>query len=135
MIALAASAAVLLVLQIGTPFWWWVVAVPFVYGLVFVKKNGRAFGGGMLIGAIVWGGAGLYFYIASGRLIAGRMAGMFRIGPGWLMIFATALLGALVAGLAAFAGRSLRPPGARASSSVPLFKKRFGGKKIRTKRR
>ncbi|MBM3295374.1 MAG: hypothetical protein FJY82_12760 [Candidatus Aminicenantes bacterium] len=108
MIPLAASAAVLLVLHLLTPWWWWVAVVPFVYGLVFAKNDERAFWEGFLAGAVVWGGAAAFFFLTSGGLIAGRMAGMFRLGKGWLMLALTALLGGLVAGLASFAGRSLR---------------------------
>ena len=108
MIALVFSAFVLLALHVLTPFWWWIAVVPFLYGLVFARKSGRALSGGLLIGAIVWGGGGLYFFLTSGRLIAGRIAAMFGLGAGWLMVLVTGALGALVAALAAFSGHLIR---------------------------
>jgi len=108
MIAILFCACVLLILQVLTPFWWWIAVVPFLFGLLFAKKSGKAFGGGLLIGAIVWGGAGLYFFLTSGRLIAGRVAAMFSLGSGWLMVLVTGALGALVAALAAFSGYLVR---------------------------
>jgi FtsH-binding integral membrane protein len=108
MIALAASAVALFALHVLTPFWWWVALVPLAYGFFFAKEDKRAFWEGFLLGAVVWGGAAAFFFLTSGRLIASRMAGMFRLGKGWLILALTALLGGLVAGLASFAGRSLR---------------------------
>jgi len=108
MIPLAACTIALLILHILTPFWWWIAVVPLVYGFFFAKEDERSFWEGFLAGAVVWGGAAAFFFFTSGKIIAGRMAGMFRLGKGWLMLALTAILGGLVAGLASFAGHSFR---------------------------
>jgi hypothetical protein len=108
MIALAATVVVLLGLHILAPFWWWIAVVPFVYGFLFGKKDKNTFWEGFLAGALVWGGAAAFFFFSSGRLIAGRVAMMFRLGKGGIILVLTAVLGGLVAGLASFAGHSLR---------------------------
>jgi hypothetical protein len=103
-------ALAILALDLGLPFWGWIAAAPFVYGLAFEKKSGRAFVRGFAAGGLSWLGGSLYFYLTSSRVIAGRVAEMLGLGPGrgWLMVAAAALVGALIAGLAAFAGSSLR---------------------------
>jgi hypothetical protein len=97
-------------LELAVPFWGWIAVAPFIYGLVFGRLCWRAAWRGAAAGALSWLGASLYIYLTSGRIIAGRVAAMFGLGPdrGWLMVIATGLLGTLIAGLAAFAGASLR---------------------------
>jgi hypothetical protein len=97
-------------LELAVPFWAWIAAVPFVFGLVFGRSCWRSAGLGSAAGGLSWLGASLYFYFTSGRIIAGRVAAMFELGQsrGWLMVIVTGLLGAIIAGLAAFAGASFR---------------------------
>jgi len=97
-------------LELAVPFWAWIAAAPFAFGLAFGKSCRWATVCGSAAGGLSWLGASLYFYFTSGRIIAGRVAAMFGLGPGrgWLMVIATGLVGAIVAGLAAFAGASLR---------------------------
>jgi len=103
-------ALVILGLELVLPFWAWVAAAPFVYGLLFGKKSGRALVRGFAAGGLSWLGGSLYFYLTSSRIVAGRVSAMLGLGQsrGWLMVLATGLVGAIVAGLAAFAGSSLR---------------------------
>jgi hypothetical protein len=105
-----ALALVILGLESVLPFWAWVAAAPFVYGLLFEKRNGRAFVRGFAAGGLSWLGGSLYFYLTSSRIVAGRVAAMLGLGQsrGWIMVLATGLVGAVIAGLAAFAGSSLR---------------------------
>jgi len=105
-----AQALLIAALELGLQSWIWVALVPLAFGLAANASPARATGRGALAGALCWLGAGLYFYLTSAGIIAGRVAAMFGLGAGrgWLMVVLTGLLGALVAGLAAFAGASLR---------------------------
>jgi len=105
-----ALALVILALELVLPFWAWVAAAPFVYGLLFEKKSGRALLRGFAAGGLSWLGGSLYFYLTSGSIVAGRVAAMLGLGSdrGWIMVLASGLIGAIIAGLAAFAGSSLR---------------------------
>ena len=105
-----ALALVILGLELVLPFWAWVAAAPFVYGLLFEKKGGRALVRGFAVGGLSWLGGSLYFYLTSSHIVAGRVSAMLGLGQsrGWLMVLATGLVGAIVAGLAALAGSSLR---------------------------
>ena len=103
-------ALVIVGFELAIPFWAWVAAAPFIFGLAFGKSCRWATMRGFAAGGLSWLGASLYFYFTSGRIISGRIAAMFGLGldRGWLMVIVTGLLGAIIAGLAAFSGASLR---------------------------
>ena len=105
-----ALALVIVGLELAIPFWAWIAAAPFAFGLALGKSCCWAAWRGAAAGALSWLGASLYIYFTSGRIIAGRVAAMFGLGMGrgWLMVIITGLLGAIVAGLAAFTGASFR---------------------------
>jgi hypothetical protein len=118
MIAALVCAAVMLVLHLLTPFWWWVMIVPFAYGAALARSGWRAIRTGFFAAGLLWLGGALYFYLGASRIITERMARMFGLGASWLMILAAALIGALaaaIAGYAGFAGRGLfrKKPAAR----------------------
>jgi hypothetical protein len=104
------QAVLIVVLQAGTQSWIWVAGVPLAFGMAAHVSCWRAAGRGALAGGLSWLLASLYFYFTSGRIIAGRVAAMFGLaaGSGWPMIIFTGLLGALAAGLAAYAGAAFR---------------------------
>jgi hypothetical protein len=106
----AIQAVLIVVLEIGLQSWLWVAGVPLAFGLASGASASRATGRGAAAGALAWLGTALYFYLTSAGAISGRMAAMFGLGSGrgWLLVPLTGLLGALVAGLAAFAGAGLR---------------------------
>lgn len=100
----------IIVLEAGTQSWIWVAGVPLAFGMAAHVSCRRAAGRGAVAGGLSWLLASLFFYFTSGRIIAGRVAAMFGLAArnGWLMIALTGLLGALIAGLAAYAGAALR---------------------------
>jgi len=108
MIAVLACALVMLVLQVLTPFWWWVMIVPFVYGAAAAKSGWQALRTGLFSACLLWLGAGLYLFLAGSRIIAGRVAKMFGLGQSWLMVLVTALVAAVAAGVSGYAGYAIR---------------------------
>ncbi len=104
------QAILIAALELGLQSWIWVAAVPLAFGLATHASPGTVTGRGAAAGALSWLGASLYFYLTSAGIIASRMAVMFGFGRGrgWLMVVAAALLGACIAGLAAFTGVSIR---------------------------
>ena len=99
---------VLLILHLVTPFWWWVMAVPFLYGLLLGRAAWRSFRAGAVAAGALWLAASAYFYLTGSSLVARRMAAMMRLGSSWLMVAATGLLAGLAAGMAGLAGYSIR---------------------------
>jgi len=100
--------ALIIALELGLQSWLWVAGVPLAFGLASGASVSRATWRGAIAGGAAWLGMALYFYLTSADIIAGRVAAMFGIGAGWLLVAITGLVGALVAGLAAFTGASLR---------------------------
>jgi hypothetical protein len=99
--------AAMLALQLLTPYWWWVMIVPFAYGAA-AKSGGKAFRTGLLSAGLLWLGAGVYYYLSGGGLIAKRMAAMFKLGEPWLMVLATGAIAAVAAALSGYAGYAVR---------------------------
>jgi hypothetical protein len=117
MTAVAICLLVILALEFLTPFWWWVMIVPFAYGAAAARSAGRALRTGLFAGGLLWLGAAAYWYLTESRIVAGRVAAMFGLGGSWLLVPITGLVGAVAAGVAGasgFAVRALfgrRPPG------------------------
>jgi hypothetical protein len=108
MTAVLVCLLVMLALQLLTPYWWWVMIVPFAYGAALAGSGGKALRTGFLAAGLLWFGAGAYFYLTGSRIIAGRMAGMFGLGRPWLMIPATGLTAAVAAAFSGYAGFAVR---------------------------
>jgi hypothetical protein len=95
-------------LQFLTPYWWWVMIVPFAYGAAAARSGWKAFRTGFFAAGLLWFGSSLFFYLTGSGLIAARMARMFGLGKSWLMVFVTALIAALAAGVSGYAGYAVQ---------------------------
>jgi len=95
-------------LQLLTPYWWWVMIVPFAYGAAAARSGWKALGTGFFTAGLLWLGSSLFLYLTGSGLIAARMARMFGLGRSWLMIVATALVAAVAAGISGYAGYAVR---------------------------
>jgi len=107
MIAVIICLLIMLALQVLTPFWWWVMIVPFAYGAAAARSGAKAFWTGFISAGLLWLGASLYLFLTGSRIIAERMARMVGLGPSWLMVLATTLVAALAAAISAYAGRAV----------------------------
>ena len=99
---------VMLALQLLTPYWWWVMIVPFAYGAAAARSGWKAFRTGFSAAGLLWLGTSLFLYLTGSGLIATRMARMFGLEKSWLMIFVTALIAAVAAGASGYAGYAVR---------------------------
>jgi len=108
MIAVLVCLLVMLALQLLTPFWWWVMIVPFAYGAAAARSGWKALRTGFLAAGLLWLGASAYLFLTGSRTIAERMAAMFGLGSSWLMVLATGLVAGLAAAFSAYAGYAVR---------------------------
>ena len=108
MIAVLVCLLAMLVLGLLTPYWWWVMIVPFAYGAAGARSGGKALRTGFLAAGLLWLGASAYLLLAGSRIIASRIAAMFGLGRPWLMVLATALIAAVAAAFSAYAGHAVR---------------------------
>jgi hypothetical protein len=108
MIAVLVCLFVMLGLHILTPYWWWVMIVPFAYGAAAARSGGKAMRTGFLSAGLLWLGASITFALTGGGIITGRMAQMFGLGASWLMILVTALVAAVAAAFSGYTGYAVR---------------------------
>ena len=97
MIAVLVCLLVMLGLQVLTPFWWWVMIVPFAYGAAAARSGGKAMRTGFVSAGLLWLGASVYLFLTGSGIITERVAKMFGLRASWPMILITAL----VAGISA----------------------------------
>ena len=88
--------------------WWSIAIAAFLVALLLPQGLGRSFLAGFLGIFILWGVLSLWIDIKNDSLLSGKMAGLFGLPSGILLVFITALVGALVGGFAAMSGSSLR---------------------------
>jgi hypothetical protein len=108
MTAILVCLIAMLGLQLMTAFWWWVMIVPFAYGAAAARSGWKAIGTGFSAAGLLWLGSSLFLYLTGSGLIATRMARMFGLGNSWLMVFVTALIAAIAAGVSGYAGYGVR---------------------------
>jgi hypothetical protein len=100
----------LLSLAAGLYFPWWSIAVAaFIVSVAIPQKPGKAFLSGFLALYIAWGSLAWYLSSANRHLLAHKVSLLIlKMDNPFVLITATALIGALVAGCAALAGSYVR---------------------------
>jgi hypothetical protein len=89
--------------------WWSIAIAAFVIAVLIPQNPGKAFTTGFLALFLLWGG--LSFWISSNNehLLAHKISTLIiKADSPYYLIFATAFIGALVAGFAALSGSFLR---------------------------
>ena len=97
-----------LLMQLITPFWWWVLVVPFVFALLRGRSGRDVFLIGVLSGGVLWMAASTVLYVTGSQIIAGRVAIMMGLGSSPLLIALTTLIAAGSSGIAASTGFAVR---------------------------
>ena len=89
--------------------WWSIAVIAFLVAALIPQKPGKAFLTAFLALFLLWGG--LSFWISNGNdhLLAHKISMVIlKMDSPYLLMLATALVGALVAGFAALSGSYLR---------------------------
>jgi hypothetical protein len=90
--------------------WWSIALVCFVVALLIPQSTGRSFGAGFLGIFVMWGLLASWIDVQNNHILSQKIAQLLPLGGSSIMlILVTALIGALVGGLAALSGSSLRP--------------------------
>lgn len=100
--------AAMLVLQIATPYWWWVMVVPFAFGAASQGPRRRAVWTGAVSAGALWTAGAVFFLLTGSRVITARMAVMLKLGSPWLLIAIGGLVAAVAAAVSAWAGHEVR---------------------------
>ncbi len=98
----------ILILQLATPFWWWIMAVPFVFAIFKARSGWDGFRTGMLSAGALWLLASLYYWLTGSGIIVSRVADMMGVGSPVVVLLATTLIAILAAGFSGTTGYFLR---------------------------
>lgn len=116
--ALAAAFALSLAGGFVAP-WWWPVPAGYLVGFWLCRSGGRAIVAGFLGTGGAWLALAAFQDWRNHHLLSTRMAALFQLPYPWLLLLLTAVIGGLLGGLAAWAGRSLRAALRRDAAADP----------------
>lgn len=85
--------------------WWSIAIAAFVVAAVMKQTAGKSFLSGFTALFLLWGGLSFYISSANGHALAQKISlVLLKMDNVWVLIFATAFIGALTAGMAALSG-------------------------------
>jgi hypothetical protein len=88
--------------------WWMIAVASAVVSFIIHLTNGRAFLSGFLGIALCWSILIIRVDGPNEHILSSRMAQLFSLPGYWMFILVNVVMGALVGGLAAWAGAALR---------------------------
>lgn len=89
--------------------WWSIAIVAFIISALIPQRPLSSFFNGFIALFLLWGFLSLWISIQNGHILAHRVSLLiFKTDSPFLLIFATALIGALVAGFASLAASYIR---------------------------
>ncbi|MGB0839901.1 MAG: hypothetical protein ACPGXL_07160 [Chitinophagales bacterium] len=89
--------------------WWWIIAI--VAGMVALfsdMKGVAAFVSGFLAIILLWGVYAISVNINNSGILSARIAELFQLSSGGMVILLTLLIGGLIGGLGAWSGSNLK---------------------------
>jgi len=93
----------------GPHFGWWWIAVSAFIGGVLVKSTGfQSFFSGAFGVGLVWLWMTLKIDLETGSILTQKMAEMFKLGQGGLLIAITVVVGGLVGAISSWTGHNFR---------------------------
>lgn len=99
---------VMLILQLATPFWWWIMLVPFLFGLLGAHSAWQGARTGIFSAGFLWLSAGLFYWLTASQIITARVAKMlgerFEVESVILVFALTTMVAALAGGASAATG-------------------------------
>ncbi len=88
--------------------WWGLALVALVSGLLQAWSGTKRYGLGILAGLLLFGGLSAWTQLANDGILTQRVAGIFKVDNGWLLVIVTGIFGAVIAGTSRYAGICLR---------------------------
>ena len=93
--------------------WWSIAIAAFIVAILIPQKPGRSFLTGFISLFLLWGGLSFWISNNNEHILAQKISQLIlKMDNPYILILATALIAALVAGFAALAGSYLRKSGA-----------------------
>lgn len=89
--------------------WWSIALACFIVAACIRQRTGAAFLAGFTALFFLWGGISLWLSSSNGHLLARKISVLLiQAENPMMLVFVTAMIGAIVAGFAALAGSQLR---------------------------
>ena len=104
MIAVAICLVLMTALQFATPYWWWIMIVPFGYGLWQSRSAWQSARVGMCSAGALWLAMSLWQWFSGGERLAERASGMLGLSNGALLIALSIVTAVIAAGVAGAGG-------------------------------
>jgi hypothetical protein len=114
------AAGMIMLFQLVTPYWWWIMVVPFGIGLAYPMSAWQAVRAGAFSSGGVWFVSAGILLLTNSQIIASRIALMMNLGSGWMVLLVTVGVAALVGGVSGSAGQALRGTVLRKKSGSPM---------------
>jgi hypothetical protein len=90
--------------------WWSIAIAAFVVAAVIKQSAAKSFLSGFTALFLLWGFLSFYISSANGHALAQKISlVLLKMDNVWVLIFATALIGALTAGMGALSGSFITP--------------------------
>ncbi len=98
--------------------WWSIAIVGFLVAVVIPQNQGKSFLTGFLALFLLWGGLSFWISNNNDQILAHKISLLFlKVDSPNLLIFATALIGGVVAGFASLTGSFIKKKKPRISAS------------------
>ncbi len=108
MIAILVCFLLMLALHLLTPFWWWIMLVPFLFGFLKAESNRESLKVGVISAGALWFLMSGYQWVAGGEDISQRVIAMMGLESSGILVLATTFVAMLVAGSATCSGYFLK---------------------------
>ncbi|NIW80052.1 MAG: hypothetical protein GWN16_11585 [Calditrichae bacterium] len=106
-----------LILQLLTPFWWWIIIIPYLYGAIGARSGWHAFRTGAFSVGLLWLLAAVFFLFTDAQIIVTRVANMVEFLSRPLLLVLTTAIGLICAGCSSLSGyyfsKIIRRPNAK----------------------
>ncbi|MCF2445891.1 hypothetical protein L0657_18160 [Dyadobacter sp. CY345] len=95
------------ILQLFMP-WWTIALIPFLVMIWRAKSGFHSFITGFLAIAFLWFSYGLYSHLSTDGIMSNRIAEIFSLPNGVLLLIVTTIVGGIVGGLSGLSGYFVR---------------------------
>ena len=90
------------------PAWWWILFLPVVFMAFTVRNLLTGFGNAFIAGLLAWGSIATFQFLTGSEVIANRVAQLFGVQSGVILLLIVFLLAGIIAGLSGMTGSALR---------------------------
>lgn len=88
--------------------WWWILFLPVLFMALTHRNLFTGFGNGFVAGLLSWGIVSSYLFLTGSEVISNRVAQLFGLQSGVVLLIVVMLLAGLIAGFSGMLGGAIR---------------------------